>query len=323
MKIKIGNVTLDNNIVLAPMAGISDFPVRLLAKAGGAGLVYTEMVSAKALLHADAKTRKLLYSEKKEKPVAAQIFGADAYSMGEAAKIISGLGADIIDINLGCPVKKIAKAGAGAKLLSNASLVAKILESVVANSSVPVTVKIRIGLVPGQNVAPEIIKIAYEAGIKMVAVHARPASQGHSGDPDLDAFAKSCDGAKIPVFGNGGITDEETAEKFLNISNCCGIMIGRGAIGNYDIFKRLEKYFASGKIQKIPSAKKKISWFKRHAKLSVKHYGEKRGFVLMRKTAQYYIKGLPEASKIRDMFNKIETFKEFDKVLEILENSAK
>lgn len=322
-KIKIGGVKLDNNIFFAPMAGITDYPVRTLAKEGGAGLVYTEMVSAKALLHADEKTKKLLYIGKKERPAAAQIFGGDPYTMGEAAKITAGFGADIIDINLGCPVRKIAKAGAGAKLLANAPLTAKILESVVQNAGVPVTAKIRIGLVPGQNVAPEIIKIAYESGIKMVAVHARPASQGHCGEPDLNAFAEACIGAKIPVFANGGITDEKSAEKFLNIENCSGIMIGRGAIGNYDIFERLAKYFKTGKVQKEPTLSDKISWFKRHVKLSVKYYGEKRGLVLIRKTAQYYIKEFPDAAKARAMFSRTETLKGFDGVLEVLETAVK
>ena len=159
-KLKIGNIELKNNLLLAPMAGISDLPMRLLAKAGGAGLVYTEMVSAKALVYGDKKTRKLFTVHKDERPVSVQIFGADARSMGEAAKIISGCGADIIDINLGCPARKVAKAGAGAKLLDNEKLTAGILSSVVKSAGIPVTVKIRTGLVPGQNAAPEILRLA-------------------------------------------------------------------------------------------------------------------------------------------------------------------
>jgi len=314
-KLKVGNIELNNNLLLAPMAGISDLPMRLLSKEGGAGLVYTEMVSAKALVYGDEKTKKLFMIHKDERPVAVQIFGADAYSMGEAAKIISGSGADIIDINLGCPVRKIAKAGAGAKLLANEALTADIMETVVKNADIPVTVKIRIGLLPGQNIAPEIIKIAGETGIKMAAVHARPASQGHSGEPDIEAFAAACADAKIPVIANGGIIDENSAEKFLNVQNCSGLMIGRGAIGNYSIFKRLESYFNKGIALEAPSRHEKIEWLKKHAFLSVRHYGEKKGYVLLRKVFHYYVKDMANAAKARDMFNKIAKTEDFEKVL--------
>ena len=322
-QIKIGNVTLDNNIVLAPMAGITDLPMRLLSKEGGAGLVYTEMVSSKALVYSDEKTKTLLRIKDEERPVSAQIFGGDAYSMGESAKIVRNFGADIIDINLGCPVRKVAKAGAGAKLLANEKLTAKILETVVKSVDVPVTIKLRIGLLPGQNVAPEIIKIAQESGIKMAAVHARPASQGHSGEPDIAAFAQACYNADIPVFANGGIVDEESAEKFLNVPNCSGIMIGRGAVGNYTIFKRIEEYINNGVKLPEPLWQKRVNWFKRHAELSVEHYGQERGYVLMRKVAHYYIKDLPNAAKVRDSFNKVYSNDDFERVLQLInENLA-
>ena len=314
-KLRIGNIKLENSIVLAPMAGISDLPMRLLAKDGGAGLVYTEMVSAKALVYGDDKTKKLLKIHPSERPVAAQIFGGDAYSMGEAAKIVRDCGADIIDINLGCPVRKIAKAGAGAKLLANEKLTADILSAVVKSVDIPVTVKIRIGLLPGQNVAPEILKIAYESGIKMAAVHARPASQGHAGEPDLEAFAQACDGAQIPVVANGGIVDELTAERFLNISGCAGLMVGRGAIGNYSIFRRIADFFNKGEILPKPLWEEKINWFKKHAQYSVEHYGEERGYVLLRKVAHYYVKDLPNAARVRDKFNKVINTEGFEEVL--------
>jgi len=319
-KIKIGNVELKNNLLLAPMAGISDLPMRLLAKEGGAGLVYTEMVSAKALVYGDEKTKKLYRIHKDERPVAVQIFGGDAHSMGEAAKIIRDAGADIIDINLGCPVRKIAKAGAGAKLLANENLAADILETVVKSVDIPVTVKIRIGLVPGQNVAPEIIRIAENAGIKTAAVHARPASHGHSGEPDIEAFAQACENAKIPVFANGGIVDEITAKKFMDVPNCAGLMIGRGAVGNYSIFKRLESFFNDGVMPAKPSISEKTGWFKKHAAYASKYYGERKGYVLMRKVAQYYIKDMPDAAMIRDAFNKVTSDEEFKKVMKMMNN---
>jgi tRNA-dihydrouridine synthase B len=316
-KLTIGNIKLKNNILLAPMAGITDLPLRRLAKQGGAGLVYTEMVSAKALMHCNEKTKKLLTISYEEHPVAAQIFGGDSHSMSEAAKIVRDLGADILDINLGCPVRKIAKAGAGAKLLANEKLVSKILESVVKSVKIPVTIKIRIGLLPGQNVAPEIIKIAQSCGIKMVAVHARPTSQGHSSTPDLNAFAQSCDGAKIPIIGNGGIIDEETALKFLKIPNCAGIMIGRGAVGNYSIFRRIEEFFKTGKKLSLPTQEEKIKWLKQHAIYSTEFYGEKKGLVLMRKVVPYYVKDMPKAAKIRAKINSMITLEDFNNLLNI------
>jgi tRNA-dihydrouridine synthase B len=315
-KLSIGNIKLNNNILLAPMAGLTDLPLRLLAKRDGAGLVYTEMVSAKALVYGAKKTKKLLTILDEERPVAAQIFGADTHSMSEAAKIVQDIGADILDINLGCPVRKIAKAGAGAKLLANEKLVSKILESVVKSVEIPVTIKIRIGLLPGQNVALEIIKIAQDCGIKMIAVHARPASQGHSGIPDLDAFAQACSVAKIPIVGNGGIIDEESALKFQKIPNCSGIMIGRGAIGNYSIFKRLEEFFKTGKKLSLPIKKEKIKWLKQHVVYSSKFYGEKKGIVIMRKVAHYYVKDMPNAAKIRGDINSMTTLRDFNEFIE-------
>lgn len=314
----IGNVSLENNMLLAPMAGITDLPMRLLAKDGGAGIVYTEMVSSKGLVYDDIKTKMLLRIRDEERPVAAQIFGGDAYSMSEAAKKVRDLGADIIDINLGCPVRKVAKAGAGAKLLANEKLTEKILKDTVKSVDIPVTIKIRTGLLPGQNIAPDIIKIAQESGIKMVAVHARPASQGHSGPPDIDAFAKACENAQIPIIANGGIIDEETAKKFADIPNCSGLMIGRGSIANYNIFKRLKYFFETGEKLPAPTIKERIQWFEKHAKYSTDHYGERMGFVLMRKVAHYYIKDLPDAAKIRDMFNKVNNMEDFKNILNVI-----
>jgi len=300
------------------MSGITDLPLRSLAKKGGAGLVYTEMVSAKALVRGDEKTKKLLKVSCAEKPVAVQIFGADAYSMAEASKVIRDMGvAEIVDINLGCPVKKVMKAGAGAKLLSDGKLVSKILESVVKSIDVPVTVKIRIGFMPGENVAPEIIRIAQNCGVRMVAVHARYVSQGHSGKPDIESFAAACDSAEVPVIANGGIADEHTAADFLQVPNCRGIMIGRAALGNYSIFRKLGEFFNSGKKLSSPSKEEKVKWLKEHIKYSVEYYGEKKGLVIIRKTAGYYVKNLPDAARIRAMFNKASTLSDFDELIKL------
>jgi tRNA-dihydrouridine synthase B len=317
-KLSIGNIELDNNIVLAPMAGITDLPLRRLAKSGGAGLVYTGMLSARALVRRDEKTEKFLKTVDDERPVAAQIFGSDVYIMSEAAKIVRDSGVDIIDVNLGCPVRKIMKAGAGAKLLADEKLVSEILESVVKNVDVPVTVKIRTGLLPEHNAATEIIRVAYNCGVKMVAVHARPASQGHSGSPDLKLFAAACASAKIPIIANGGIIDEKTVADFLRVPNCAGIMIGRGALGNYSIFKRLKEFFSSGKKLPLPSKKEKAKWLKKHIQYSIECYGKEKGFVVMRKVFHYYVKDLPNAAKMRDMFNKkIVTLSDFNELVKL------
>jgi tRNA-dihydrouridine synthase B len=314
----IGNIKLGNNIVLAPMSGITDLSLRRLAKKGGAGLVYTEMVSAKALVRGDEKTKKLLKVSDAEKPIAVQIFGADAYDMAEASKVIRDMGvAEIIDINLGCPVKKVMKVGAGAALLANRKLVSKILESVVKSVNIPITVKIRIGFLPGENVAPEIIKIAQNCGIKMVAVHARYVSHGHSGEPDIESFACACGSAEIPVVANGGISDERTAADFLQVPNCQGIMIGRGALGNYSIFRRLGEFFNSGKKLSLPSKEEKVEWLKEHVKYSLKCYGEKKGLFVIRKLASYYVKNLPDAARIRSMFNRAATMADFDELIRL------
>jgi tRNA-dihydrouridine synthase B len=312
---QIGDVVLKNNIVLAPMAGISDMPLRLLAKEGGAGLVYSEMVSAKAIFHGDEKTKRLLRTADEERPIAVQIFGSDPETVAGAAKIIADLGADIVDINLGCPARKIAKSGSGVKLLSDEKILGAILERTVKSVDIPVTIKTRIGLVPGQNVAREIVALAYNCGIKAAAVHGRYASQGHSGGVDFEALREVCRISRIPIIANGGILNEMSAKQFLGISGCDGLMIGRGAIGNYSIFERLKNYFESGKISPAPSIEQRLMWLKRHAENSFKHYSNEKGLIVMRKVFHFYIKGLPNSSAIRNKFNAISTMGEFEKLL--------
>lgn len=316
-ELKIGNVKLKNSLMLAPMAGITDLPLRELAVEGGAGLVYTEMVSATALSYGDKKTLKLLQISVKEKDmVVAQIFGNSPKIMADSAKRIQDLGYKFIDINLGCPAKKIAKVGAGAKLLESPKNIEDILTAVVKNVSIAVTAKIRIGLFKGQNIAPEIIEIAQNCGIQMVSVHARPAENGHSGLPDLNAFEEATLNAKIPIVANGGIVDIKTAEKFLKIPKCAGLMIGRGAIGDYDLFKTIEYFFNKNEVLPHPCIETKIEWFKKHIMASIEFYGEEKGIIVLRKIAPYYIKDIPNASQIRDRFNKITTLKDFNTLIE-------
>ncbi|MHB9154404.1 MAG: tRNA dihydrouridine synthase DusB [Endomicrobiales bacterium] len=311
----IGDITLKNNLIMAPMAGITDLPFRTLAKEGGAGLVCTEMVSARALAYGDRKTLQLFTLSEQERPVSVQIFGSEPGSMAEAAKIVAGGGADIVDINMGCPVPKIVKSGAGARLIEGEALPARIMEAVVKSVRVPVTVKIRIGKNTGDNIAPRIIRLAGEAGVKMAVVHGRPASAGHSGKPDLKAVAEAVQGARIPVVGNGGITDELTAREFIAVTGCAGLMIGRSAIGDPGLFTRIEHFLSSGEVLPAPTWEDRIGYLKRHAALSAAYYGENTGIIILRKVAPFYLKGLPNASRIRNSFNAITKLDELEGLL--------
>jgi len=306
---------LENNLVLAPMAGITDSPFRQLARVGGAGLVCGEMVSAKALVFADSKTRRMLRISEKERPVSLQIFGPDPATMSEAAAIVEQAGADIIDINFGCPVPKVAKSGSGAVLLSNEKLISEIMEAVVKRVKAPVTAKIRIGRNSGENVAPALAGIAGKCGISAIIIHGRAAEQGHKGNPDLEAIKKAKDACSIPVIGNGGITSEQTALDFFEQTGCDGIMIGRGAAGDFGIFNRIAHFLKTGESQPPPTWEKRIEDFKHHARLSVEFYGGDIGIIRLRKLAVYYLKGLPNASMLRDKFCKTETLADMDTLL--------
>lgn len=300
---------------MAPMAGITDLPFRLLAKEGGAGLVCTEMISAKALTHNDTKTKKLMLVSEHEHPVSVQLFGPDPETLSESARIAQDSGADIIDINFGCPVRKIIKSGAGFKLTEQEQRMVDIMISVVRSTTLPVTIKIRIGKEIGQNIAPRLVKLAEQAGIKMVTVHGRPAVSGHSGKPDLEAIAEAVQSTTIPVVGNGGVNDENGAAEFLKATGCAGLMIGRAAIGDPELFKRIDTYLATGKTMPQPPWEQRVESLKKHAFLAAEYYGEQRGLIHMRKIAAYYLKGLPNSASIRDGFNRITTLGQLEQLL--------
>ena len=310
----IRDVYVKRNLVMAPMAGITDAPFRALAKDGGAGMVCTEMISAKALLYRDRKTLKMLRLSKAEQPVCVQLFGAEPAAIAEAARIVEAAGADVLDINFGCPVPKITRSGAGAKLLENERAMTAIMEAAVKAVTIPVTIKIRTGLTEKDNVAPRIVQLAQESGISAVTVHGRAAEHGHSGKPDLGAIKEAVVNAHIPVIGNGGITDEISAGHFLKETGCAGLMIGRGAIGNYSIFNRIEQYLDTGTVGREPSWEERIALLKKHALMSLGCYGEPYGFIHLRKIAPFYLKGLPNAAKIRSRFNTIIRFTELDEL---------
>ncbi|MCB4790585.1 MAG: tRNA dihydrouridine synthase DusB [Elusimicrobia bacterium] len=314
-QLKIGKLELKNNLMLAPMAGVTDSVFRLLAKEGGAGLVCAEMLSSNALSYNDKKTRKMLNLSEEEHPVSVQIFGSNPGVMAEAAKIVEDSGAAVVDINFGCPVNKVIKTGAGASLLKNQKLMCDILEKVISVVKIPVTVKTRTGNLLNENLAPQIIKLCQETGVSAVIIHGRAAEFMHSGAPDLKAIKEAVAVAKIPIIGNGGIYDEKSAFEFMDATGCSGIMVGRAAIGDPHIFNRIEYYFRNGEVLKSPSWELRAEYLKRHAKLSMDYYGGKIGIIRLRKLAPYYLKGLPNATRIRERFNHIENLYQLDELL--------
>lgn len=310
MKLQIGNVELDNQVILAPMAGVTDLPFRLLCKEQGAGLLCMEMVSAKAIYYHNRNTEELMVIRPEECPVSLQLFGSDPDIMAEMAKKIEDRPFAILDINMGCPVPKVVNNGEGSALMKNPKLVEQIVYKVSHAIKKPVTVKIRKGFDDAHLNAVEIAKIAESAGAAAVAVHGRTREQYYSGKADWNCIRAVKEAVRIPVIGNGDVTDALSAKRMLDETGCDGIMIGRGAQGNPWIFREVTEYLDTGVIPSRPDPAQIRRVVERHAALQLAVKGEYTGVREMRKHLAWYTTGLPGSAKYRQMINSMETMEE-------------
>lgn len=312
----IGNVQLDNPYILAPMAGVTDLPFRLLCREQGVGLLCMEMVSAKAIQYNNKNTRALLEIHPQEPPVSLQLFGSEPDVISEIAKQIEELPFSILDINMGCPVPKIVKNGEGSALMKNPKLVYEIVDRTVKAIQKPVTIKIRKGFDDSCVNAVEIAKIAEAAGASAVAVHGRTREQYYSGKADWDIIRQVKEAVSIPVIGNGDVTSGEKAIAIQKETGCDGVMIGRGAQGNPWIFSELIAYEQTGQIPKRPTLDEMKKMILRHARLQMEYKGEYLGIREMRKHVSWYTTGLPNSAKLRGIINAVESYDELEAVLE-------
>ena len=315
---KIGNVEIKNKIVLAPMAGISNTSYRKIIKEMGAGLIYAEMVSDKAICYSNEKTFDLLKMDESERPIAQQIFGSDLESFVEAAKKIEEtMHPDIIDINMGCPVPKVAvRAQAGSALLKNPDKVYEIVSSIVKNVSVPVTVKIRSGWDEKNINAVEVAKKCEEAGASAIAIHGRTRSQGYSGKANWDIIKQVKNAVKIPVIGNGDVTSCYKAKEMLDYTGCDAVMIGRGVLGNPWLIKECVDYLENNKEPEQISFLEKVNMMKKHYTLLTQDKNEKAALLEIRSHIIWYLKGMPNNKEIKDLICKSKTTEEMFKIIE-------
>lgn len=317
-ELKIGNVTLDNNVILAPMAGVTDLPFRLLCRKLGAGLVCMEMVSAKAIYYNNKNTEELLEIHPEEMPASLQLFGSDPEILGEMAMRIEDRPFALLDFNMGCPVPKVVKNGEGSALMKDPRLAEKILSGLVKAVKKPVTVKMRKGFDDSCCNAVELAKIAEACGVAAVAVHGRTREQYYSGKADWDIIRQVKEAVKIPVIGNGDVDSPRAAEAMLKQTGCDGVMIGRGAQGNPWIFRDTVKYLEEGIVPKPPGRQEKKQVVLEHARLQLKIKGEYTAVREMRKHLAWYTAGMPHSARFRQMIQSMESMEELTAGIETI-----
>ena len=320
-ELQIGNVKLENDLILGPMAGVTDLPFRLLCKEQGAGLLCMEMVSAKGIMYNNKNTKFLLTIDERERPVSLQLFGSDPDIISEQAKRIEELPFDILDINMGCPVPKIVNNGDGSALMKNPLLAGEIIEKTARAIQKPVTVKIRKGFDEEHINAVEMAHIAQESGAAAIAVHGRTREQYYSGKADWENIRKVKEAVKIPVIGNGDVWTPQDAIDMRKQTGCDGVMIGRGAQGNPWIFKQILHYEQTGELLEKPSPQEVTEMILRHAKMQMEFKGEYTGMREIRKHAAWYTAGYKNSAKLRGKINETETYEELKELLSHLGNA--
>jgi len=315
MSLYIGNVKIEGNLLLGPMAGVTDLPFRILCKEKGADLVYTEMVSAKGILYNNKNTENLLTIAEEERPAAVQLFGSDPDIIAEMAKKIEERNFDILDINMGCPVPKVVNNGEGSALMKNPPLIGEIVNKVSKAIKKPVTIKIRAGFTPDNINAVEVAKIAEANGAAAITVHGRTREQYYKGQADWEIIRKVKEAVGIPVFGSGDVFTPEDAKRMMEQTGCDAIMIARGARGNPWIFEQIKSYLATGNRQPKPDFEEVRQTILRHAKLSIDYKGEYTGIREMRKHVAWYTAGYPQSSRLRNQVNEIENLHDLELLL--------
>jgi len=315
MNLKIGNVLVQGNLALGPMAGVTDLPFRMLCKEQGADLIYTEMVSAKGIFYNNKNTAPLLEVREEERPVALQLFGADPEIMGAMAAKIEDRNFDIIDINMGCPVPKVVNNGEGSALLKNPELAGKVVESVAKSIKKPVTVKFRIGFGSEEINIIDFAKRMEASGAQAIAVHGRTREQYYSGKANWDVIRQIKESVSVPVIGNGDVFTPEDAKALIEQTGCDGIMLARGVRGNPWLFAQVKEYLKTGQKIEKPTSEELVEMILRHGKLQVDFKGEYIGIREMRKHVAWYTTGYKNSAKLRGRVNEIETYDDLEKLM--------